>query len=180
MIVSIKLKNVLIWYMSCLRTISYSIHVWCCLIFDNSRRFFKLHILLEKLEVWQYLQDFCAYTKKQFCLSIKSPRINNGTEFMYLVLFFNSKAFIKCLVLEHCIRMVVWNGNTYISSILLVNFCSKQVYQPNFGEKISWLQLMLSILCQQRSLMALLHTKFSIQKLQSFETPIGISPFWAK
>ena len=102
--------------------------VYFLTIVDDFSRSVWLHLLLEKSEVRQVLQNFCAYTEKQFGLSVKIVRSDNGTEFTCLSSFFKQEGIIHQ---TSCVGTPQQNGRVERKHRHILNVARSLLFQAS-------------------------------------------------
>ena len=97
-------------------------------IVDDFSRAVWTHLLLEKSEVRQVLQNFCAYAEKQFDKPVRVVRSDNGTEFMCLTSFFKSKGIVHQ---TSCVDTPQQNGRVERKHRHILNIARSLLFQAS-------------------------------------------------
>lgn len=97
-------------------------------IVDDFSRSVWLHLLLEKSEVKNVLQNFCAYTEKQFGKTVKIVRRDNGTEFTCLSTFFTQQGIVHQ---TSCVGTPQQNGRVERKHRHILNVARSLLFQAS-------------------------------------------------
>ena len=113
--------------------------VYFLTIVDDFSRATWTYLLLAKSEVGKVLQNFCAYTERQFNKRVKEVRSDNGSEFMCLSSFFREKGIIHQ---TSCVATPQQNGRVERKHRHILNVARALLFQAGlpvkfWGEAIS-------------------------------------------
>ena len=104
-------------------------------IIDDFSRTVWTYLLLEKSEVQNVLQNFCAMAMKQFDKEVKTVRSDNGTEFMCLARYFREKGITHQ---TSCVATPQQNGRVERKHMHILNVARSLLFGGNslfvFGE----------------------------------------------
>ena len=113
--------------------------VYFLTIVDDFSRAVWTYLLLEKSEVKQVLQNFCAYTEKQFGKHVRTVRSDNGSEFMCMSSFFRSNGIVHQ---TSCVATPQQNGRVERIHRHILNIARSLLFQASlpvkfWGEAVS-------------------------------------------
>ena len=113
--------------------------VYFLTIVDDFSRAVWTYLLLEKSEVKQVLQNFCAYTEKQFGKHVRKVRSDNGSEFMCMSSFFRSNGIVHQ---TSCVATPQQNGRVERKHRHILNIARSLLFQASlpvkfWGEAVS-------------------------------------------